>query len=99
MHIEQAKLGDLFVPFEQDLKGLKIKLNDFDDEKLAVLPPESLLDATYNGDPAIREYITQLAQAVKAHKSKIHVKAERFLKGSSGIQLPDSSYVLSHLAK
>ena len=30
MHTEQAKLGDLFIPFEQDLRRVGISLVDLD---------------------------------------------------------------------
>mgnify|MGYP001608019251 CR=1 FL=1 len=89
MHTEQAKLGDLFIPFEQDLKKLGIGLGGFDYKEAVLLTPESLPYSPF--DSVIRRYIHNLAQAVETHKTDIHVTANKFSNGNSGLQLPDDS--------
>ena len=91
MKTEEERLRDLFAPFKPDLKGLGIDLAGFDYNKAVLLTPESLRDATSNGDPAVGQYISKLAEAVKAHKENPHVTAKKFLNGNQWLQLPDKS--------
>ena len=89
MHTEQAKLGDLFIPFEQDLRRVGISLVDLDYNKAVLLAPGSL---TYDpSDGEIRQYVHNLAQAVEVHKNDTHVTANKFLNGNSGLQFTKAS--------